>query len=461
MGACRLGSTQLYLRREIYAVRSLFAATLLIGVSIALDVLMLARVSARERPAAPTVALPASVERENLAAQPGSGPVEVSEQRSEFAGFPILAGNTDIGLQFGAVATLTRFGELLPPYLWNLDLVLSTSIKDEGGALGFVQHNDVLRLDAPYLFGGIVRLDTLASFERTVNAGYYGLGDAAQVSVGDSPRNHEYLFQEGRTRSIARVHTGLPFDVAVGASARHVAPRAYNGSRLAGDSKAPVTDEAHFILGLQPSALFKLALGGIYDSRDSEFITRRGLYYQLGVAGTLGTSREHLRYAEASAVLAHFVPLGAVFGFALRGVMSVMLGRVPFYDLSQGGVFEPQRLLGGDSGVRGVPMGRYAGPIKAVLNAENRAVFQRFTFLAQRLRVGTTSFVDIGGVWGTHGIDSRGGTSLGPRYGVGAGLFLQWGDAAIFRIECAYSPDARSENPRLPVGIYVSDGLMF
>jgi hypothetical protein len=44
---------------------------------------------------------------------------------------------------------------------------------------------------------------------------------------------------------------------------------------------------------------------------------------------------------------------------------------------------------------------------------------------------------------------------------VGGGLFLQWGEAAIFRLEAAYSPDAESENPGFPVGIYVSDGVMF
>jgi hypothetical protein len=31
----------------------------------------------------------------------------------------------------------------------------------------------------------------------------------------------------------------------------------------------------------------------------------------------------------------------------------------------------------------------------------------------------------------------------------------------MLRIEAAYSPDAVSENPTLPVGIYVEDGTMF
>ena len=31
----------------------------------------------------------------------------------------------------------------------------------------------------------------------------------------------------------------------------------------------------------------------------------------------------------------------------------------------------------------------------------------------------------------------------------------------MLRVEAGYSPDAVSENPTLPVGIYVNDGVMF
>jgi hypothetical protein len=58
-------------------------------------------------------------------------------------------------------------------------------------------------------------------------------------------------------------------------------------------------------------------------------------------------------------------------------------------------------------------------------------------------------------------ISTADGTSLGLKYGVGVDVFLQWGEAAIFRIEAAYSPNAQDANPGLPLGIYVSDGLMF
>jgi hypothetical protein len=110
-----------------------------------------------------------------------------------------------------------------------------------------------------------------------------------------------------------------------------------------------------------------------------------------------------------------------------------------------------------------VPQGRYAGLVKVFTNIEIRATpFPRFHLLGQRLRIGTTTFVDAGRAWEGYGVDpARDGTTLGLKYGIGGGLFLQWGEAAIFRLEAAYSPDAESENPGFPLGVYVSDGLMF
>ncbi len=47
------------------------------------------------------------------------------------------------------------------------------------------------------------------------------------------------------------------------------------------------------------------------------------------------------------------------------------------------------------------------------------------------------------------------------KWGTGGGIYLVWGQAAVFRVEVAYSPDAKAENPGLPLGIYVEDGVMF
>jgi hypothetical protein len=387
------------------------------------------------------------------------GPANASAQpdrRYELAGFPILGGNTDIGFQFGVAGTLTRFYDQAFPYFWNIDLLLSASIKDTGG-LRLAQQSHVLRLDAPDLFSGRLRLDTRVSFQRTINAGYYGIGNAAFTKA--SP---EYIQEEGRVRMIGRTHTNVSgIDFAGAVNFRYEAPGVKSGTKLAqdlagGQPGIPVP------IGNLDAFLAGIGGGVMYDTRDSEFVTRRGVFYQLGAGATVGTSQQ-VAYGEAAMVLAHYAPLVGPFLFASRFVLSFQFGRVPFYDLAQGGVFEPQYLLGGETGVRGVPQGRYAGRVKVLSNLEVRSLpFPSFKLLGERFRIGTSTFFDAGRVWSDYATISRAdGAKLGLKYGIGGGLFLQWGEAAIFRIEAAYSPDAVAENPGLPLGIYVSDGLMF
>jgi hypothetical protein len=112
--------------------------------------------------------------------------------------------------------------------------------------------------------------------------------------------------------------------------------------------------------------------------------------------------------------------------------------------------------------VRGVPVGRYLGPIKVVANAELRTLAVSFRLLRQSFRIGGDAFFDTGRVWSDYSFSSPlDGSGPAMKYGVGFGGYLLWGQAALFRIEVAYSPDAVSENPGFPVGIYVEDGTMF
>ncbi len=385
-------------------------------------------------------------------------------RRYEPAGFPILGGNSDIGFQFGGAGTLTRFYDGARPYLWNIDLLLSGSVKDDQNGFRLVQQSHVLRLDAPDLWSGRLRLDARASFQRTINLGYFGLGNA---STADAPptgggRYFQYVQEETRLRAIVRVHTGTVVDLALGGSVRLETPEVYPDSKLAEDLAARGPDGKAEVFGGQTAVLAGVAAGIFIDTRDSEFVTRRGVFYQVGLGATVG-SAEQIAYGNASAVLAHYASLGGPFLFASRFIASGEFGRVPFYDLAQGGTFEPQYLLGSESGIRGVPEGRYAGAVKVVANTEIRSTpFERFRLLGQSLRIGTTTFFDVGRVWnGSAVISPADGNSLGLKYGIGGGVFLQWGEAAIFRFEAAYSPDAESENKGLPVGLYVSDGLMF
>ena len=341
-------------------------------------------------------------------------------------------------------------------------------MKDDANGFRMVQQSHVLRLDAPDLFGGLGRLDARGNFLRTINAGYYGIGNALvgtpAPGAADIGRRYQYVQEEGRVRGIVRWRAAPPLDVAFALHLRYEAPEVYDNTKLSEDLGATLPGGRHFgDPGARSGVLLTSFVGGVmFDTRDSEFVTRRGVFSQLGLSGTVGSAQE-VAYGEASAVLAHYAPLGGPFIFASRFIASFQFGRVLFYDLQQGGTFEPQWLLGGETGIRGVPSGRYAGRVKMIANTEIRATpFPRFMLFGQRLRVGTSTFFDAGRTWSDYALISPAdGNTLGLKYGIGAGVFLQWGEAAIFRVEVAYSPDAVSENPDFPVGLYVSDGLMF
>ncbi len=107
-------------------------------------------------------------------------------------------------------------------------------------------------------------------------------------------------------------------------------------------------------------------------------------------------------------------------------------------------------------------MERYSGLIKAFANVELRAMLVHLRWLGERFAFGANLLFDTGRLWSDYTFRSPlDGTGIGLKWGAGAGAYLQWGQAAIFRMEVAYSPDAVSENPGFPVGIYVEDGVMF
>lgn len=146
----------------------------------------------------------------------------------------------------------------------------------------------------------------------------------------------------------------------------------------------------------------------------------------------------------------------------MQGAADFKYGHVPFFELFTGGVFKPDYMIGGSAAIRGVPFGRYLGPIKAVANVEVRALFLRTRLLGQPFQLGGDLFFDTGRVWSDSTFHSPlDGTGVGLKWGSGVGGYLLWGQAAMFRLDVAYSPDAVALNPGLPLAIYVEDGVSF
>ncbi|MBX3258510.1 MAG: BamA/TamA family outer membrane protein [Labilithrix sp.] len=386
-------------------------------------------------------------------------------EHNEFAGAPILGGNTDIGFQIGVAATFTRASPRYIPYRWKIDGLVSASVKDGPRGTEVVQQSHDMRLDIPRAVYGKLRIMPGIFFERTVNAGYFGVGNAAPAITnpdGTVGSRYQYVHREIRARVNLRQPLGGAHSVMYGLALRNVSPSSYAGSKLDLDSRRVDAQGQPYIRGLESLNHAVVSGGLVYDTRDNEITPHRGSFdnYALRLSGATPV-RAGVYSGGANIIVRRYVPIAGPFVFAARGFVDAMVGNVPFYDLSQGGAFIPIDLPGGAQGVRGVPNGRYSGLVKVVANVEVRVTHLRFRMFGDDFRVGNNVFFDAGRVFAKYGRDPRDGTGLGLKYGVGVGVFVVWGTAAVFRVEFAYSPDAVAANPNFPIGIYAADGQMF
>ncbi len=384
---------------------------------------------------------------------------DYTTRRYEPAGFPLFGGDSDIGFEFGVVGTLSRFGNGIVPYEWNSDLVIALSVKDGPAGKEITQQMYQWNVDVPQLDGGRIRLNPQLMVYRTVNQLYFGVGNASagRLPAGTTLRHFEFDDRQARLRELTRFRLTGPWNFVLGNSYRFEDPQVYAGSRLQSDATTKT------VRGVQKLSLFTLATGIVYDSRDNEIFPRSGAYGDIGIRTVVAAPvAADVHYAGAGARLARYVPLGGPAILAVRGVADFEFGNVPVYDLYTGGVFFADEMIGGSSSVRGVPDGRYSGLIKVYMNVELRAMLLHLRLLGQNFALGGNLLFDTGRLWSDYTFRSPlDGTGVGLKWGAGCGGYLQWGQAAVFRLEVAYSPDAVSENPGFPVGIYVEDGVMF
>lgn len=392
---------------------------------------------------------------------------EELKDKTEWAAVPVIGGSTDIGFQFGAGFSMARVGGGFKPYWWNMDVLLSASVKGGPRGTEIVQQSHDMRWDIPGGAGGKVRLMPAVFFDKTVNSGYFGLGNDAPVVTdpeGQVGARYQFKHQELRTRLNVRQPIGGGFNALYGWTLRYLNPKAYPESRLAIDAATRDKDGSPLIYGLSPLGVGIVNGGLNYDTRDDEIVPTRGSFHVAALRFAGATPIESsVRWAGMNFIFSKYARIGrSPFIVAGRLFVDMMAGHVPFYDMSQAGAFVGIDMPGGPQGIRGVPNGRYSGLLKVVGNVEVRTFFTDFTFLGSRFKVGATAFFDTGRVWLDYTFSNpRDGSGLGLKYGVGGGPCFTWDSTALFRVDVAYSPDASAANPGFPVGIYVQEGFMF
>lgn len=437
--------------------------------------------------------------------------------RLEFGVLPAVAYDIDLGLGFGVLATLARFHPDFQPYRWRLEFLLYATVKNTPGVgLGLPFHDDYLKADFPGLLGNRLRINTSFRFRRFTNQGWYGLGNASANPEPwteiDAEADPEGFAAARRYNRYDRIYPMLEFNTRwilwdrsnIGSDAPRACrfgspercpPHAYMGvaepvahkrrlealvgtsfaydfinpypdSKLSEDMELRETDSPDgatlrdLVHGTEDHAVWTLNLGLLYDTRDHEYVPTRGSFTELSGRFSPGVD-EGLLFGHFYFGTSLFTPLyGEFLVLATRAAFDYLVGRPPFYELSQMGVLVQRDGPGGSWTIRGVPRQRYFGKQKALVNAELRSMFYRFEVANQRFGIGALAFVDAGRVWTDYRPVELGGRDVDGRFsdiklGVGGGLRITWGETLVIRADPAWSPTDQN------FGFYVDIGQVF
>lgn len=273
--------------------------------------------------------------------------------------FPYLTGTPNDGPALAAGIRYSQPAEYEAPYTNNGRLSLDAGITGRGSRFVTAQFK------APGLWKNW-RLAALASADRQVRYGYFGLGENTVYDkdlVGDGT---PFLYRVRRTRyrgvaEVTRVIRG-PWMVAFQANVEQVRFTSLPGSSVF-TSDFPVGEIE------QDDAAGRLAL--IYDTRDVEYNTHRGVLLEAGTQ--VGSGGEGNGYTRQYVMLRGYLPVreGTVVAARLAG--SGMGGNPTLNSrFAIPGWEHPVPVLGGEYSHRSFDTGRFTGRGSLFANLEVR-----------------------------------------------------------------------------------------
>ncbi len=357
---------------------------------------------------------------------------------------PVAGGTTEIGFGGGAFIGITRSVEGVQPYIWNLEAVGIATFKYDDKLM--VPFQDAYaKLTIPRLFGKApFRLELRPSYTWETTIKYYGLGNASPYGEanGADPKQFQYErlhpSMDAVVRWPIRDHIGAKVGILYTYNRLDVAPNSSLGQDIQSTNA-----NVRKLLNLDTShSTIQFKYGLQIDTRDSEVSSHSGMFHEAQIKLSPGGHGEFpYRYGQANVNMRFFGTIAKRWlTVAVRAVGDVLVGDPPFYELAR---YDDTYAVGGPNGVRGVPVQRYYGKIKAFGNFEVRSELIHFRLMHKEMMLGPIAFIDAGRVWAdTAYRPELDGKGIGIHYGAGGGLRFQSGDAFVIRADVGWSPEA-------------------
>ncbi|HKA91506.1 MAG TPA: BamA/TamA family outer membrane protein, partial [Haliangiales bacterium] len=294
-----------------------------------------------------------------------------------------MSYSTDTGLGLGAIGSLARIDAGTLPFLLRIEAQLVTSIKEApGGGLELVTHDDYVVADVPGLWDGRVRLRGRVGFYRAINAGYYGVGNAATPDpdkAAANPRYNQVEIVQVRVEPGARIRVHDALELLVVGRVGATAVGVYPGSELDEDRAG--------LRGVGDNGEVGATVGLVWDTRDHEAWPHRGVLADASARAGAGLG-EGFGYGGATVAARAFVPVTDGVTLAARIVADAQGGAPPFYELVRVGGLGEQDATGGGGSLRGVPGQRYRGRVKLLGGVELRGRLPEWRIGYERFHVG-------------------------------------------------------------------------
>ena len=349
---------------------------------------------------------------------------------------PLIGGDTDNGFGGGAIGSVASFDGHSVPYRWQLQFAFFVAAKTDPTSPTY--EDAFLNLIIPQLWDGRLRLEIRPSFTRETALRFFGFGDRVSIPNTTMPQRDFYTRMHPQLQVMTRWFLGDGWSVLGGGQ--------YLYNQLSYDATSTLAMQ---IPSVPAHSVLRAETGLAYDTRDNEVSPHAGTYdtFEFRESPHIGSEFPYA-YQQYDVQLRAYIPLSDRNTLALRAVGDLLVGDVPFYELSR---YEDTSAIGGSLGVRGVPAYTFYGKAKVFGNAELRTHLTRFSAWGRKLQLGVATFFDAGRLWfdPTNPRPDLDGNGLGIHWGAGAGLRLQQGRAFLVRADVAWSPDAR------PVGGYL------
>jgi hypothetical protein len=403
------------------------------------------------------------------------------ESGGYFTGLPLVNGDPDTGIGFGARVLYFHDGD-------REDAMFeATPYRHRAYAQAFFTTNGyqfhTVDYDAPYLGSTPFRLRASLVYEKNIAANYFGLGDRAlgRLSFPGSPdrfastseytdalrqvrpdgtaftRYNQYVLERPKaTATLERDFFGGVVRALAGISVSYANVEQWTGevvhAHASGTSddvdarQAPTRLDrdcaAGLVVGCQGGVTNALKFGLAYDTRDFEPDPNSGVFVELtGELAGKYTLSDYDWSRLTFSPRAYWSPFPALTDLVVAGrlVGSVQSAGTPFYEMNELSFADYNRTgLGGLRTIRGFHQDRFVGRVAALANLELRWTFYDFDVKLgrkQHFALMLAPFLDVGRVF-----DSLSDLELKRfRNGQGAGFRIAWNQATIIVVDYGVS----------------------